>query len=129
MLCYLTLTHLKPKVEDCTLIADTAVADRVGVRDRVKAAHPRLARAFSMLERDSGQVDQSDLSNLQRVSTFVLCRAVPCGAVRCCAVLCCAVLRCAALCCAVPCRAVPFCAVLCCALPCHVTLCRRQTDL
>ncbi|KAL0031927.1 hypothetical protein WJX79_006284 [Trebouxia sp. C0005] len=37
------------------------------VRSRVKAAHPKLARAFSLMERDSWQVDQSHLSNMQRV--------------------------------------------------------------
>lgn len=39
-------------------------------RERIKENHPRLARAFSLLERDSGKVDQSDLSNLQKVGSL-----------------------------------------------------------
>jgi len=48
------------------------VAGHTGVRSRVKAAHPRLPRAFSLLERDSWQVDQSHLSNLQRVRPAIV---------------------------------------------------------
>ncbi|DBA97134.1 TPA: hypothetical protein ACH3X1_014902 [Trebouxia sp. C0004] len=48
--------------------ADTPTSEgHMGVRSRVTAARPELARAFSLLERDSWQVDQSHLSNLQRV--------------------------------------------------------------
>ena len=38
----------------------------------MKAAHPRLARTFSLLERDSWQVDQNDLSDLQKVGVSAL---------------------------------------------------------
>lgn len=48
----------------CQVLAGSEELSRM---ERTNAHLPRLARAFSLLERDSWNVDQGDLSNLQGV--------------------------------------------------------------